>query len=160
MGGKIPDAAFETDRLALNRLQKEGIAIPDGILLEQRNPQVQHFTEDQNLILNRIFIIFNNIIPHRTHAGLQLPEQKPQTRLQRQANQRQSLHPGRGKVQKRPECRRNDLLAAPNRTPHDRGAQRPDGTGPPASGAAERTATGPSEDPEDQRRSESASAGG
>lgn len=40
VGGKIPEAAFETDRLALNRLQKEGIAIPDGVLLEQRNPQV------------------------------------------------------------------------------------------------------------------------
>lgn len=39
-GGKIPESAFETDRLLLNRLQKEGIAIPDGILLEQRNPKV------------------------------------------------------------------------------------------------------------------------
>lgn len=39
-GGKIPDTAFETDRLALNRLQKEGIAIPDGVILEQRNPKV------------------------------------------------------------------------------------------------------------------------
>lgn len=39
-GGKIPDSAFETDRLILNRLQKEGIAVPDGITLEQRNPKV------------------------------------------------------------------------------------------------------------------------
>lgn len=39
-GGKIPDAAFETDRLLLNRLQKEGIAVPDGVILEQRNPKV------------------------------------------------------------------------------------------------------------------------
>lgn len=39
-GGKVPETAFETDRLLLNRLQKEGIAIPDGILLEQRNPKV------------------------------------------------------------------------------------------------------------------------
>lgn len=39
-GGKIPETAFQTDRLALNRLQKEGIAIPDGVILEQRNPQV------------------------------------------------------------------------------------------------------------------------
>lgn len=38
-GGKIPDSAFETDRLMLNRLQKEGIAIPDGVILQQRNPQ-------------------------------------------------------------------------------------------------------------------------
>ncbi|XP_055608172.1 uncharacterized protein LOC129755610 [Uranotaenia lowii] len=39
-GGKIPDSAFHTDRLALNRLQKDGIAVPDGILLEQRHHQV------------------------------------------------------------------------------------------------------------------------
>lgn len=39
-GGKIPDSAFESDRLFLNRLQKEGIAIPDGVILESRNPQV------------------------------------------------------------------------------------------------------------------------
>lgn len=39
-GGKIPETAFESDRLFLNRLQKEGIAIPDGVVLEQRNPQV------------------------------------------------------------------------------------------------------------------------
>lgn len=39
-GGKIPETAFQTDRLALNRLQKEGIAIPDGVILEQRNPKV------------------------------------------------------------------------------------------------------------------------
>lgn len=38
-GGKIPDTAFETDRLFLNRLQKEGISLPDGIVPEQRNPQ-------------------------------------------------------------------------------------------------------------------------
>ncbi|XP_058455731.1 uncharacterized protein LOC131433023 [Malaya genurostris] len=39
-GGKIPDSAFHTDRLALNQLQKEGIAVPDGVLLEQRRHQV------------------------------------------------------------------------------------------------------------------------
>lgn len=39
-GGKIPDTAFESDRLFLNRLQKEGIAIPDGVILESRSPQV------------------------------------------------------------------------------------------------------------------------
>uniref|UniRef100_A0A182NQT6 Uncharacterized protein n=1 Tax=Anopheles dirus TaxID=7168 RepID=A0A182NQT6_9DIPT len=39
-GGKIPDSAFLTDRLALNRLQKDGIAVPDGVLLEQRAYQV------------------------------------------------------------------------------------------------------------------------
>ncbi|XP_049806765.1 uncharacterized protein LOC126249153 [Schistocerca nitens] len=35
-GGKIPSGAFRADRLALNRLNKEGIAVPDGILLEAR----------------------------------------------------------------------------------------------------------------------------
>lgn len=44
-GGKIPDSAFDTDRLALNRLQKEGIAVPDGVLLQQRNPQVFPYTQ-------------------------------------------------------------------------------------------------------------------
>lgn len=39
-GGKIPDTAFETDRLFLNRLQKEGISVPDGIVPQQRSPQV------------------------------------------------------------------------------------------------------------------------
>lgn len=39
-GGKIPDSAFDTDRLLLNRLQKDGFAVPDGVILEQRNPQV------------------------------------------------------------------------------------------------------------------------
>lgn len=35
-GGKIPEDAFRADRLALNRLNKEGIAVPDGVLLEHR----------------------------------------------------------------------------------------------------------------------------
>ncbi|KAH8370858.1 hypothetical protein KR093_005239, partial [Drosophila rubida] len=42
-GGKIPDTAFETDRLYLNRLQKEGISIPDGIVPQQRSPQVYQY---------------------------------------------------------------------------------------------------------------------
>lgn len=41
-GGRIPDSAFETDRLLLNRLQKEGIAVPDGVIFEQRNPKVKY----------------------------------------------------------------------------------------------------------------------
>ncbi|KAG4072138.1 hypothetical protein HA402_015637 [Bradysia odoriphaga] len=44
LGGKIPDSAFHTDRLALNQLQKNGIAIPDGVILEQRNPEVYQYT--------------------------------------------------------------------------------------------------------------------
>lgn len=42
-GGKIPESAFEVDRLALNRLQREGIAIPDGVVLEQRAHQVYQY---------------------------------------------------------------------------------------------------------------------
>ncbi|XP_035720427.1 uncharacterized protein LOC118440866 isoform X3 [Vespa mandarinia] len=36
LGGKIPEEAFRTDRLALNRLNKEGITIPDGVVLDAR----------------------------------------------------------------------------------------------------------------------------
>ncbi|XP_047354880.1 uncharacterized protein LOC124951111 [Vespa velutina] len=36
LGGKIPEEAFRTDRLALNRLNKEGITIPDGVILDAR----------------------------------------------------------------------------------------------------------------------------
>uniref|UniRef100_A0A1A9WTB3 Uncharacterized protein n=1 Tax=Glossina brevipalpis TaxID=37001 RepID=A0A1A9WTB3_9MUSC len=42
-GGRIPDTAFETDRLFLNQLQKDGISVPDGVVPEQRNPQVYPF---------------------------------------------------------------------------------------------------------------------
>lgn len=46
-GGKIPDSAFQADRLALNRLNKEGISIPDGILLEQRHRE-SHYQEQRH----------------------------------------------------------------------------------------------------------------
>jgi hypothetical protein len=46
-GGKIPEDAFRSDRLALNRLNKEGIAIPDGILLETRHRE-SHFGSHRN----------------------------------------------------------------------------------------------------------------
>ncbi|XP_043279257.1 uncharacterized protein [Venturia canescens] len=36
LGGKIPEEAFRTDRLALNRLNKQGITVIDGVLLEAR----------------------------------------------------------------------------------------------------------------------------
>ncbi|XP_054272626.1 uncharacterized protein LOC128992906 [Macrosteles quadrilineatus] len=42
MGGKIPEDAFRTDRLALNRLNKEGISVPDGVLLQQRHRESHH----------------------------------------------------------------------------------------------------------------------
>nr|AWK28265.1 cuticular protein [Nilaparvata lugens] len=41
-GGKIPEDAFRSDRLALNRLNKEGIAVPDGVLLEARHHEAHH----------------------------------------------------------------------------------------------------------------------
>lgn len=41
-GGKIPEDAFRTDRLALNRLNKEGISVPDGVLLEMRHKESHH----------------------------------------------------------------------------------------------------------------------
>nr|XP_034175984.1 uncharacterized protein LOC117602286 [Osmia lignaria]XP_034175985.1 uncharacterized protein LOC117602286 [Osmia lignaria]XP_034175986.1 uncharacterized protein LOC117602286 [Osmia lignaria] len=37
LGGKIPEEAFRTDRLALNRLNKEGITVPDGVILDARH---------------------------------------------------------------------------------------------------------------------------
>ncbi|XP_055377075.1 uncharacterized protein LOC129609181 isoform X2 [Condylostylus longicornis] len=53
-GGKIPDTAFQTDRLLLNQLQKEGIAIPDGVVLEQRNPQVHPYTNKASRTVFRV----------------------------------------------------------------------------------------------------------
>lgn len=41
-GGKIPDSAFQADRLALNVLNKEGISVPDGILFEARPKESFH----------------------------------------------------------------------------------------------------------------------
>lgn len=48
LGGKIPEEAFRTDRLALNRLNKEGIAVPDGVVLESRHPHVKHPHQKQS----------------------------------------------------------------------------------------------------------------
>ncbi|XP_075226928.1 uncharacterized protein LOC142327612 [Lycorma delicatula] len=41
-GGKIPEDAFRSDRLALNRLNKEGITVPDGVLLATRHRESHH----------------------------------------------------------------------------------------------------------------------
>uniref|UniRef100_R4G5Q1 Putative chitin binding peritrophin-a domain protein n=1 Tax=Rhodnius prolixus TaxID=13249 RepID=R4G5Q1_RHOPR len=46
-GGKIPEEAFRSDRLALNRLNAQGIAVPDGILLESRRRE-SHFPSHRN----------------------------------------------------------------------------------------------------------------
>lgn len=47
-GGKIPEDAFRADRLALNRLNALGIAIPDGILLEHRHNEKHHNSQRQD----------------------------------------------------------------------------------------------------------------
>ncbi|XP_032680186.1 uncharacterized protein LOC116848339 [Odontomachus brunneus] len=48
LGGKIPEEAFRTDRLALNRLNKEGITVPDGVVLDARHVQ-KHPHSDQRM---------------------------------------------------------------------------------------------------------------
>lgn len=48
LGGKIPEEAFRTDRLALNRLNKEGITVPDGIVLDARHVH-KHSYSDQKM---------------------------------------------------------------------------------------------------------------
>ncbi|XP_049313747.1 uncharacterized protein LOC105230120 [Bactrocera dorsalis] len=53
-GGKIPDTAFETDRLFLNRLQSNGISVPDGVVTEQRNPQVYQYHDKSPRVLFQI----------------------------------------------------------------------------------------------------------
>lgn len=48
LGGKIPEEAFRTDRLALNRLNKEGISVPDGVFLDARHVH-KHPHPDQRM---------------------------------------------------------------------------------------------------------------
>ncbi|EFN79353.1 hypothetical protein EAI_09840, partial [Harpegnathos saltator] len=48
LGGKIPEEAFRTDRLALNRLNKEGITVPDGVVFDARHVQ-KHPHPDQRM---------------------------------------------------------------------------------------------------------------
>jgi len=48
LGGKIPEEAFRTDRLALNRLNKEGITIPNGVVLEAQHVH-KHPYSDQRM---------------------------------------------------------------------------------------------------------------
>ncbi|XP_026470528.1 uncharacterized protein LOC113374774 [Ctenocephalides felis] len=45
-GGRIPTSAFRADRLALNQLNKQGITIPDGILLEHRSHEMSRTVAD------------------------------------------------------------------------------------------------------------------
>ncbi|GLH05438.1 Putative chitin binding peritrophin-a domain protein, partial [Gryllus bimaculatus] len=48
-GGKIPEEAFRVDRLALNRLNKDGIAVPDGVLLDARRRAQHHPRHNSDL---------------------------------------------------------------------------------------------------------------
>ncbi|XP_063226954.1 uncharacterized protein LOC134533365 [Bacillus rossius redtenbacheri] len=54
-GGKIPEGAFRADRLALNKLNKDGISIPDGVLLETR-PHDKHPHAERNHDLRKAVI--------------------------------------------------------------------------------------------------------
>ncbi|XP_050458571.1 uncharacterized protein LOC126855192 [Cataglyphis hispanica] len=55
LGGKIPEEAFKTDRLALNRLNKEGITVPDGIVLNARHVH-KHPNFDQNKEIIKVYL--------------------------------------------------------------------------------------------------------
>ncbi|XP_060854234.1 uncharacterized protein LOC132932059 [Rhopalosiphum padi] len=67
-GGKIPESAFQADRLALNMLNKEGISVPDGILFEARPKESFHQSprndpELSNSILKMIHTPDTRFIP-------------------------------------------------------------------------------------------------
>ncbi|XP_022160444.1 uncharacterized protein LOC111026634 isoform X1 [Myzus persicae] len=67
-GGKIPESAFQADRLALNMLNKEGISVPDGILFEARPKESFHQSprndpELSNSILKMIHTPDSRYIP-------------------------------------------------------------------------------------------------
>jgi hypothetical protein len=58
-GGKIPESAFRSDRLALNKLQKLGVAIPDGVSLEPRYNsalRVNHDPEHEYTVVRVIHV--------------------------------------------------------------------------------------------------------
>lgn len=42
-GGKIPESAFHPQRLILNRLNQQGISVPDGFMLQQRRVEKHPF---------------------------------------------------------------------------------------------------------------------
>lgn len=59
LGGKIPEEAFKTDRLALNRLNKEGITVPDGIVLDARHVRKHpHFDQRRPEIIKACLHIY------------------------------------------------------------------------------------------------------
>lgn len=57
LGGKIPDTAFLPDRVALNRLNQNGLFTPDGIYLQQReaNHIRQRFPLENTLKVTKNF---------------------------------------------------------------------------------------------------------
>ncbi|KAF6212047.1 hypothetical protein GE061_012565 [Apolygus lucorum] len=100
-GGKIPEDAFRSDRLALNRLNALGIAIPDGLLLEARAPEAHYksLRTDPDIRKSIIKLVqkpdgryappeghypFNNLVestyiirPHANVPHLQVPPRTP-----------------------------------------------------------------------------------
>ena len=68
LGGKIPEEAFTAERLKLNRLDKEGFTIPDGVL-EARYPHIihpYHRQSSKNEILKVIVIEhLNNLVLYK-----------------------------------------------------------------------------------------------
>lgn len=56
-GGKIPDDAFRADRLALNRLNKDGISVPDGVVLDARRRDQHHQRQNSDLEMSVIKLV-------------------------------------------------------------------------------------------------------
>nr|XP_012227691.1 PREDICTED: uncharacterized protein LOC105675267 [Linepithema humile] len=56
LGGKIPEEAFRTDRLALNRLNKEGITVPDGIVLDARHIHKHSYSDKKMLEIIKVYL--------------------------------------------------------------------------------------------------------
>ncbi|XP_050544164.1 uncharacterized protein LOC126907117 isoform X2 [Daktulosphaira vitifoliae] len=76
LGGKIPDSAFLSDRLALNMLNKEGISIPDGVLFDIR-PRESHYQtprddpELSTFVLKMVQTSNDRFVPTEGKGGLE-----------------------------------------------------------------------------------------
>ncbi|KAM0736882.1 hypothetical protein ACS0PU_006531 [Formica fusca] len=75
LGGKIPEEAFKTDRLALNRLNKEGITVPDGIILDARHVHKHpHFDQRMPEIIKVYLTSDGRYIPPEGRAHYNHPK--------------------------------------------------------------------------------------
>ena len=76
-GGKIPDDAFRADRLALNRLNKDGISIPDGVLLDARrhekHPSLRHNSDLDMSIIKLVLTPDGRYVPPEGRYHFQNP---------------------------------------------------------------------------------------